>query len=164
MRVEVSESANTRLNMNLSSRRGDHKHVFLLTHRTKKGLLNLAQALTQYIEGKRVIPEGGFLEDLAHTLGSCRTRFDWRLALTATSQEELLCALTPQQLEPRRALNEPRIGFIFTGQGAQWYAMGLELVHQFKSFENTLLNADAHFKSLGASWSLIGEWHPEFCC
>lgn len=76
----------------------------------------------------------------------------------AASREELLDVLTPQQLEPRRALNCPRIGFIFTGQGAQWYAMGIELVGRYEVFRNTLYSADSHFKSLGASWSLLGDF------
>ena len=104
-----------------------------------------------------MIDDPNFLDDLAHTFGSHRTRLSWRFAVVAASRKELLDVLTPEKLEPRRALNCPRIEFVFTGQGAQWYAMGVELVGRYEVFRNTLLSADTHFKSLDASWSILGE-------
>lgn len=161
---KVLKSANTHDDIDLASGSSDRTRVFFLSHRTKIGVLRLAQATSDYIEGKTMMADLNSLDDLAYTLGSHRTRFDWRLAVTATSREEILDVLMPQELEPRRSFNEPRVGFIFTGQGAQWYAMGVELVDRYEVFRSTLLFADAHFKSLGASWSLIGDFLSHLRC
>lgn len=97
-----------------------------------------------------------FLEDLAHTMNSSRTAMDWRLAVTARDLETLADSLDLQKLRPRRVVPHPRIGFVFTGQGAQWFAMGRELIGKYRVFRSSLLSADNHFKKLGASWSPIG--------
>ncbi len=165
-RDEFLDSVETQDGTNTLSRTNHRARVFLLSHRTRTGVLRLAQTVRDYLIGKRIVAERNFLDDLAHTLGSHRTKFNWRLGATAASRAELLDVLTPQQMEPRRTVSDPRIGFIFTGQGAQWYAMGIELVGRYKVFETTLLSADAHYKTLGASWSILGNVkdHIDFAC
>ena len=49
-----------------------------------------------------------------------------------------------------------RIGFIFTGQGAQWWGIGRELFH-YPIFRTALLKCDAIVESLDADWSLMEE-------
>jgi acyl transferase domain-containing protein len=44
---------------------------------------------------------------------------------------------------------------VFTGQGAQHYCMGRELL-VYPVFQNSLANATAYITSLGSSWSLMG--------
>lgn len=58
---------------------------------------------------------------------------------------------------PLRAVNEPRIGFIFTGQGAQWHAMGKELMDAYPVFSSTMKRIDECLADLGATFSLIDE-------
>lgn len=154
---KVSKCADLGANVNSASSKSGRTRAMILTHRTKAGLLRLAQDVRDWVERRIMTAECNCLDDLAYTLGSHRTRFAWRLAVTAASREELLDVLAPPQLEPLRSLNDPRIGYVFTGQGAQWYAMGVELIDRYEVFRSTLLSADTFFKSLGASWSLIGE-------
>lgn len=117
----------------------------------------MAENVRKYLLGKIETSNTlDFLDDLAHTMNSHRTAMDWRLAITAQDLENLADSLDLQKLRPRRAVLNPRIGFIFTGQGAQWFAMGRELISKYRVFRNSLLSADIHFKQLGASWSLIG--------
>ena len=155
---KVSKCADLRANVNNASSKSDRTRAMILTHRTKAGVLRLAQDVRDWIERRTMTAECDCLDDLAYTLGSHRTRFGWRLAVTAASREELLDVLAPSQLEPRRSLNDPRIGFVFTGQGSQWYAMGVELIDRYEIFRSILLYADTFFKSLGASWSVIGDY------
>ena len=155
-RDELLDSVETQDGTSTLSGTNHRARVFLLSHRTKTGVLRLAQTVRDYLTEKRSVAERSFLDDLAHTLASHRTKFNWRLGATAASRAELLDVLTPQQIEPKRTISNPRIGFIFTGQGAQWYAMGIELVDRYKVFKTTLLSADAHYKTLGASWSILG--------
>ena len=134
-----------------------NQRIFLFSHRTKAGVLQLAENVRKYLVGKIEAPNNqDFFDDLAHTMNSHRTAMDWRLAITARDLETLVDSLGLQKLRPRRVALNPRIGFVFTGQGAQWFAMGRELISKYRVFKNSLLSADNHFKQLGASWSLIG--------
>ncbi len=104
-----------------------------------------------------------FVGSLAHTMNLHRTVFSWRLAVVAASAGDIINALSLPSLERRRALYDPRLAFVFTGQGAQWFAMGRELIDRFLVFKNALLSADAHYKSVGAPWSLIGIHNYSAC-
>ena len=75
----------------------------------------------------------------------------------AASHNELCDALKPSCLDMRAAPQDSRLAFIFTGQGAQWHAMGRELIDRYEIFGSTLRAADHHLKNLGASWSVIDE-------
>ena len=134
-----------------------NERVFVFSHRTKAGVLQIAENVRNYLGAKiETSNNQEFLKDLAHTINSRRTAMDWRLAVTARDLESLVDSLDLQKVRPRRAVPNPRIGFVFTGQGAQWFAMGRELINEYRVFRNSLLYADNHFKKLGASWSLIG--------
>jgi hypothetical protein len=65
----------------------------------------------------------------------------------------------PTQLTPtvpvRASSEKGSIGFIFTGQGAQYVGMGLELL-QYPIFESSLRASGQIFASLGAEWSIRG--------
>lgn len=97
--------------------------------------------------------------DIAYTLCHRRSHMPWRMALAASSCQEL-CALIrcSASLEPPyRATKVPKLAFIFTGQGAQWNAMGRELFELYPHFKNTMVAADDFLQSLGADFSLIDE-------
>lgn len=60
------------------------------------------------------------------------------------------------------AKNRPedlQLGFVFTGQGAQWHAMGRELygVNGYAVYKAALERADRCIRKLGSPWSLIEE-------
>lgn len=50
----------------------------------------------------------------------------------------------------------PGLAFVFTGQGAQWARMGMQLM-DFPLFQQVIQEANDVLLSLGATWSLIGE-------
>ena len=54
-----------------------------------------------------------------------------------------------------RSSRETGLAFVFTGQGAQYASMGMELL-QFPVFRATLEAANDTFRDLGAKWSLFG--------
>ncbi|GAW21488.1 hypothetical protein ANO14919_110090 [Xylariales sp. No.14919] len=93
--------------------------------------------------------------DLAFTLAAKRTHFNWRAALIANSIESLKDALA-EKPEVRRVATDPGLALVFTGQGAQWARMGLELIH-YPVFHESLKFSDAYLKGLGSSWSAIDE-------
>ncbi|KZL64051.1 polyketide synthase [Colletotrichum incanum] len=112
-----------------------------------------------------------FLRDLSHTLASRRTYHSWRSISIASSPSQLRKALD-DSLAPIKAKPNPRLAFIFTGQGAQWAAMGIDLL-AYRAFQESLLAADRYLNDLGCKWSLTFELSkpktssriddPEFC-
>ena len=132
------------------------KQLFLLTHRNKTGAERLAGSLLAYLKDRgEMTPHD--LHRLAFTTGVRRTKFDWRIAVMASSANELAGALESHNFEAKKVLPRPQLAFIFTGQGAQWYAMGRELIEHYSVFKKALLLADAYLQSIGASWSVMDE-------
>lgn len=95
-----------------------------------------------------------YMENLAFTLNTRRGLLPWRSFAVASSLEQLhdiQCKLS----KPVRAVTNPKLGFVFTGQGAQWYAMGRELL-SFPVFRNSIQEAEMYFHGFGCQWSLTG--------
>jgi len=98
-----------------------------------------------------------FLDRLVYTLGQKRSTYSWSSAISFSEPGEIIDL---ESVKPQRATQIPRIGFVFSGQGAQWYAMGRELIATYPVFRGALQEADSHLQELGASWSLIGMFFP----
>ncbi|KAB5585705.1 hypothetical protein GE09DRAFT_983703 [Coniochaeta sp. 2T2.1] len=102
--------------------------------------------------------ERSHLQDLAYTLAAKRTAFPWRSYTLASSLGDLLASLSKAAsgAKPIRTRAAPNVGFVFTGQGAQWYAMGRELL-AFPVFRASLEEASTYMQTLGSRWSLLDE-------
>jgi acyl transferase domain-containing protein len=104
------------------------------------------------------IPDSlSYQNDLAYTLGERRSAFPWVAATSASSISELVRLIDAGKMKPKRRSDPPRLGFVFTGQGAQWWAMGRELISAYPVFRETLHEADGYLREFGATWSLIEE-------
>ncbi|TQV91937.1 polyketide synthase [Cordyceps javanica] len=59
----------------------------------------------------------------------------------------------------KQAGESPRLGFVFTGQGAQWYAMGRQLIEESPFFRSVLKECEDVLKTLpdAPSWSILDE-------
>ena len=95
------------------------------------------------------------LEQVAFTLSNRRSNFQWRTVIVAEQIEDLKRRLR-SLAKPARASKTPTLLFCFTGQGAQWYAMGRELL-AYEVYETSLRNADSYLRSIGAPWSVLEE-------
>ncbi|KUI54262.1 Lovastatin diketide synthase LovF [Cytospora mali] len=94
---------------------------------------------------------------MAYTLSDCRTKFVFGAAVYASSKEELISAFTDSALRAVRATKNGALGFVFTGQGAQWWAMGRELFTRFPVFSQSISAAGVHLRHMGADWDLRDE-------
>ena len=95
------------------------------------------------------------LADLAYTLSERRSRLFSRgfLVTKTTSLNE------SQLVLGKKALDTPRIGLVFTGQGAQWPMMGKGMIETFPWVKSVLARLDTALQQLPIppSWSLLSE-------
>lgn len=140
----------------------DHEQLpklFVWSASEESGLKRLA---TTYHEHLRSLvsrkDESSYLADLAYTLSEKRSRLPWKSFAIARSIDTLQGSLDYSLRQPFRSVRSPKLGFIFTGQGAQWYAMGRELL-QYSPFRRSLEEAEAFLRDLGCTWLLIGMSH-----
>lgn len=96
-----------------------------------------------------------FLERLAYTLCQRRSLLDYKEAVSATTSKDLIEVLSNNTTDPIRSSGKPELGFIFTGQGAQWNAMGREL-YCYTEFAEAMHELNGYLEEFGATWSLLG--------
>lgn len=95
------------------------------------------------------------LEDMAYTLGVRREHLAHRSFAIANT-----FTLSPIFSEPMKAPKRaPDIIFVFTGQGAQWPKMGVDLITDFPSALQDAEKMDEALSRLDEppSWTIEGE-------
>lgn len=130
--------------------------MFVLSAKDEIAARSMTSNLKTYLRDLEDLDQYTMLDNLAYTLGQRRSIFPWIVATPAESKNSLIDAFDYSTLQPTRSLDQPRLGFVFTGQGAQWYAMGRELIKAYPIFEESLCEADKYLRDFGASWSLMG--------
>ncbi|RFU79284.1 polyketide synthase [Trichoderma arundinaceum] len=133
--------------------------VFVWSHQREDGFAKLASSWKKFIMAAKANRQELSLDDLAFTLSSRRSRFAQRAAVVASDVDQLLDGLKKIELgsiRPVKALADARTVFIFTGQGAQWAEMGLELL-SYPLFADSMQKAERELIRMGATWRLIDE-------
>ncbi|KAI1181174.1 ketoacyl-synt-domain-containing protein [Nemania sp. FL0916] len=133
------------------------RKLFVVTANDKNSLEAVLKNLVIYLEQRPEMFQKALMADVAYTLGQRRSLLQWRVAIPALRSFDLIEAINGQRISPGKESDPLRIGFIFTGQGAQWYGMGRELYQQYPVFANAIDYADVCLGSLGAPWSLLDE-------
>ncbi|KAL2018152.1 hypothetical protein VTK56DRAFT_1228 [Thermocarpiscus australiensis] len=135
--------------------------VFVFSARDEQACQRMVSNLKEHLENNPPADPETYLQSLAYTLGQRRTLFPWVAAHTlpyTCGIEEVIRALATPKFKPKKtAGGAPRIGMVFTGQGAQWHAMGRELIVPYPVFKASLEEADGYLRELGAGWSLMEE-------
>ncbi|KAJ8071429.1 hypothetical protein OCU04_001750 [Sclerotinia nivalis] len=133
------------------------RRLITLSANDKGALEALMKNIGIYLERRPEFFQNGLMSNVAYTLGQRRSLLQWRVAIPATSSFELIQALNSGKVLPMREIEPLRIGFIFTGQGAQWNAMGRELYEHYPVFAASLDACNKCLASFGAPFSLITE-------
>lgn len=134
--------------------------LFCWSTHDEKGITRLCEKYAQYLsstESRRASADDdqALLDDLWYTLAHRRSTFGWKSWCFASTMDELHQKLTNGISRPLRSSKAPQMAFVFTGQGAQWHAMGREL-WAYGAYRESIQQADACLKSAGCSWSVIG--------
>ncbi|KAI9744654.1 MAG: hypothetical protein M1818_002183 [Claussenomyces sp. TS43310] len=132
--------------------------IFVWSSFDEQGVKRIAKSYADFLRSRK-LPAGKaedtYLRDLTYTLLNKRTLFPWKSFAIANSMTNLIENLDKVS-KPVRVLTVPNVAFVFTGQGAQWYAMGRELC-VYPVFQQSLDEASKYMKSLGSSWTLTDE-------
>ena len=132
--------------------------IFALSAPEQNALSRLGETLANYvddIDAMKDIRTNQILKEVAYTLSNRRSVFQWRTVVVAEQTQDLKRHLR-SLAKPTRASKPPTSLFCFTGQGAQWYAMGRELL-AYEVYKISLQKADQYLQSIGAPWSVIEE-------
>ncbi|KOS23077.1 Nonribosomal peptide synthetase 14 [Escovopsis weberi] len=120
--------------------------VPLTSHSSKAGELS-EETLARYLRDSHV-----GIADLAYSLSHPRRTMHQQRSFVVANDT---AALVEQLSAPRPAAPwtvsksaVPRLGFIFTGQGAQWHAMGRQLIEECLHFRQSLHRCDAVLQTL----------------
>nr|UWV21335.1 polyketide synthase 2 [Chaetomium globosum] len=139
--------------------------LFAFSSPEQDGLARLAEAYSQYLDqdalsrdlkGAATLEEIKQVDNLAYTLASRRTVFDWRGFAISDTLTGLQTSLKSGLPTHGRVGRNPSCAFVFTGQGAQWFAMGRELLRH-SVFRASIDEAEAYITSLGCPWSVTEE-------
>jgi len=143
----------------------EYPRIFHISAHESGSVLRTAKSYAEYLASCESDNEN-LLDDLAFTLCERRSRHAYGSMVVASSKKELIEGLGSISTATKRQSGAPKIGFVFTGQGAQWWAMGRELI-QYPVFAQSLAECNKAIQSFGASWSLLGKRFlspPYFLC
>lgn len=130
--------------------------VYVLSAKDSATTRDIASETAAYIRRTTASDSAPSPADLAYTLTQRKTLFPWVAAVRADSLTELADQLESKALEVNHATKRSRLGFVFNGQGAQWHAMGRELINAYPVFGSSIRRADEILRDFGANWSLQG--------
>jgi acyl transferase domain-containing protein len=136
----------------------DQIRVLSLSAHSDAALRELAGAWSGFLE-RTPEPQA----DLCYTATQRRTHHDFRLALVGRTRSDFAAriadylrddAATGFAAGRRPMITGPRVAFVFSGQGPQWYAMGRELIASEPLFRNVVEACDRLLQPW-SGWSLV---------
>lgn len=136
------------------------EQLFVLSAASEKSGQQMASNLANYLESQADSADADvLLGRLAYTL-SKRSVMEHRVGVIASDLNDLAEQLTKLSTEPiPRASQQttPRIGFVFSGQGAQYPQMGRSLLGTWPTFTASMKRAATCLQECGSSWDLFEE-------
>ena len=130
--------------------------LFVVSARSKKAVIAVIKSIRKWVSERHDNSRFEF-QDLEYTLSCRRSMMPYRFSFIAEDNSGLLSATENDVVDQIRLIPpSTRIAFLFTGQGAQWFAMGRELMSN-PTFKESLMKSNKILQDLGASWNLIYE-------
>lgn len=122
-------------------------HTVVISARTQSALKNNINALLKYIsENSKIfsLNQPRFLANLSYTTTARRIHYPFRAAAVGSTFKEITDAFATychRENTPVPA-EVPSVGFVFTGQGAQYTGMGRKLYESCSQFRTTIQHLD----------------------
>lgn len=129
--------------------------LLILSAYDEAGIRRQAEKYSQRFAASSNLIDDAYIDNLSYTLCFRRSQLQWKSYAVISAASEL-CSLTAGISPAKKSTTEPGLAFVFTGQGAQWPAMGRELV-AYPAFEQSLERSQKFLKALGCRWSLREE-------
>ena len=139
---------------NHTGHEGTHLILLVFSAADEGGISRLTEAYRQFFHNRDPAVTSKFLQDLAFTVNTRRSSLPWKTF--AAVHPSTLKDLKEVIVKPVRAAFNLRLGFVFTGQGAQWFAMGRELL-SVTLFMDSIRLSQIYLEDLGCQWSLFGQ-------
>lgn len=118
-------------------------HVVAVSARAQVSLKNNIKSLINYIAANA--SDKDFLARLSYTTTARRIHHPFRVMVSGSTASEIRGALevcaSRDNFSPVPS-RTPSVGFVFTGQGAQYTAMGREFYEHFSQFQSDMLHFD----------------------
>lgn len=132
--------------------------VLVWSTEDEAGMDRMIEAYTEYFQALDLtsLEDTLLLPQIASTLTTKRSQLKWRSFAVVDSITAASKNLKDLVSAPARAGKALNVGYIFTGQGAQYAGMGLELL-SYPIFCQTMEQCEKVFQDLGCQWSLLGE-------
>lgn len=139
----------------------DVARILPLSAQSETALRQLSQSWVQFLQETPAT-----VADICHTAAVRRTHYDHRVAVVGKSKEDLSRKLQDYLARPvaengiewKKRPDAPRVGFVFCGQGPQWFGMGRELYAEEPAFRETVNECSELLRPL-SQWSLVDELH-----
>ena len=138
--------------------------VLPISARSEEALVATAGQLAEHLTAHPDVT----LSDLSYTLGQRRTHLNHRHAVIADSiadaREQLQALADGGQVSTGRTVpTAPKLVFVCTGMGPQWWKMCRGLLDVFSIFTDSILRTDREL-SRYADWSLVDELRRDETC
>ena len=138
----------------------DTQQLLALSARSPEALKSLAASCALLVEQ----PDSPPLEDICYTAAECRAHHHHRVAIVGRSKHDFADSLASfvagenrlNIASARASISPPKLCFVFSGMGPQWWGMGRQLRAQEPVFRDAIAACDAAMRSY-ADWSLLEE-------
>ena len=117
------DDPNTFVGQNRPTKSSTEQYLYVLSANDRESLKRHISLVAEYVKGRPVTLYPQLARSLAFTLGQRRSVLPWKFAVPAINSEQLVYNLKDTVDAYVKPAENPKIGFIFTGQCSQWPTM-----------------------------------------